>query len=196
MAYFNKNQSGGNRSFGKPRFGNDRPEMFKATCANCGKSCEVPFKPNGSKPVLCRDCFRGNEGADSRGFENKSDRQMYDAVCSNCGMNCKIPFRPTAGREVLCSNCFEKNGPIDTRKPFEKSNFSRDDRPQRVNDAPDYKAQFAALNAKMDKILDILNSAMAAAPVTDVEVEEILKEVKVEKKPKKTTKKTTASKKK
>ena len=32
------------------------------------KSCEVPFRPNGSKPVYCRDCFNGQRDAgDSRG---------------------------------------------------------------------------------------------------------------------------------
>jgi len=216
MAYFNKgNDSRGNRNFGKPRFGNDRPELFKATCANCGKACEVPFRPTGSKPVLCRDCFKNNSGNESRGFENRNDRQMYDAVCSNCGNNCKIPFRPTAGREVLCSNCFEKNGPIDTRKPFEKTSFNRDDRPQRTNNDANYKAQFEALHAKMDKILDILNSAMTEVEDTATEgrstpaekavgdeVVEAVEEIKVEKKakvakaPKKTTKKAASPKKK
>jgi len=199
MAYFNRsNQSGNKRNFGKPRFGNGTPELHKAICANCGKACEVPFKPNGSKPVLCRDCFKNNEGTDSRGFENRTDRKMHDAICSNCGMNCKIPFRPTGGREVLCSNCFEKNGPIDTRKPFERQNFNRNDRPQRINDVPNYQVQFDALNAKMDKILDILHSAMTEVPSEEpVVVEEIPEEKKEEiVKTKKTAKKTTSPKKK
>ncbi|MEJ2673485.1 MAG: DNA-directed RNA polymerase [Deltaproteobacteria bacterium] len=29
----------------------------KATCAECGKECEVPFKPSGTRPVYCRECF-------------------------------------------------------------------------------------------------------------------------------------------
>ncbi|MDD4295204.1 MAG: DNA-directed RNA polymerase [Candidatus Omnitrophica bacterium] len=32
-------------------------EMHKATCAECKKECEVPFKPNSDRPVYCRDCF-------------------------------------------------------------------------------------------------------------------------------------------
>ena len=58
---------------------NEYKQMHKATCSNCGKACEVPFKPNGSKPVLCRDCFRnsnspfeGGGRTDSRGFQNRS----------------------------------------------------------------------------------------------------------------------------
>lgn len=30
---------------------------FKANCATCGDVCEVPFRPNGVKPVYCNNCF-------------------------------------------------------------------------------------------------------------------------------------------
>ena len=33
-------------------------EMHKATCSECGKECEVPFKPTEGKPVYCRECYR------------------------------------------------------------------------------------------------------------------------------------------
>lgn len=36
----------------------DSREMHKATCADCGKECEVPFKPSGDRPVYCKECFR------------------------------------------------------------------------------------------------------------------------------------------
>ena len=32
-------------------------EMFTATCDSCGGQARVPFKPTGSKPVYCSDCF-------------------------------------------------------------------------------------------------------------------------------------------
>ncbi|MFH1169402.1 MAG: CxxC-x17-CxxC domain-containing protein [Chloroflexota bacterium] len=44
--------SGGGGSYGAPR------QMFPATCAECGKSTEVPFQPRGDKPVYCSDCYR------------------------------------------------------------------------------------------------------------------------------------------
>ena len=28
-----------------------------AICSDCGKECEVPFKPAEGRPVYCRDCF-------------------------------------------------------------------------------------------------------------------------------------------
>jgi len=37
-------------------------EMHQATCVRCKKFCEVPFKPNGKKPVFCRDCFSTQDG--------------------------------------------------------------------------------------------------------------------------------------
>ena len=33
-------------------------QMFEITCANCGKTDQVPFQPRGDRPVLCADCFR------------------------------------------------------------------------------------------------------------------------------------------
>jgi CxxC-x17-CxxC domain-containing protein len=62
-------QSFGNKgSFGnKPSFGGDRDKkdvtLYAATCTTCGKSCEVPFRPDGKKPVLCRDCFAAKNEA-------------------------------------------------------------------------------------------------------------------------------------
>jgi len=32
-------------------------EMHKATCADCGQECEVPFKPDPSRPVYCKECW-------------------------------------------------------------------------------------------------------------------------------------------
>jgi len=33
-------------------------EMHKVTCSECGKETEVPFKPDGERPVYCRDCYQ------------------------------------------------------------------------------------------------------------------------------------------
>ena len=67
----------GDRSFGRRDFGGrdggrgfdrggDRP-MYKAICSNCGKDCEVPFRPTNGKPVYCSDCFEkiGGRKSDS-----------------------------------------------------------------------------------------------------------------------------------
>ncbi|MGC9780094.1 MAG: DNA-directed RNA polymerase [Candidatus Heimdallarchaeota archaeon] len=33
-------------------------EMHEVTCADCGQKTEVPFKPDGERPVYCQDCYR------------------------------------------------------------------------------------------------------------------------------------------
>ncbi len=43
-------------------FGGGQREMFKVTCSDCKKECEVPFKPSGDRPVYCKDCFSKRKG--------------------------------------------------------------------------------------------------------------------------------------
>lgn len=39
--------------------GSDRPTgAHKAVCDGCQVPCEVPFIPNGKKPVYCRNCYK------------------------------------------------------------------------------------------------------------------------------------------
>jgi CxxC-x17-CxxC domain-containing protein len=33
-------------------------KMYPIVCADCGKEAEVPFKPDGDRPVYCRDCYQ------------------------------------------------------------------------------------------------------------------------------------------
>jgi len=42
-----------------------RPTMHDAVCDECGKDCQVPFKPSGEKPVYCSDCFEKKGGRSS-----------------------------------------------------------------------------------------------------------------------------------
>ena len=32
-------------------------QSFTATCAQCGKTTELPFEPRQGRPVYCRECF-------------------------------------------------------------------------------------------------------------------------------------------
>jgi len=44
---------------GERRGGYGRPRrMYRATCSDCGKETEVPFKPTGDRPVYCSDCYK------------------------------------------------------------------------------------------------------------------------------------------
>jgi len=99
-------------------------EMFKATCSDCGKECEVPFKPTEGKPVRCQDCFRKARPARNNGGRRRFDnhrsggfnrnfnsrpRVMTKTTCSSCGKECEVPFKPTQGKPVYCQDCFRNN---------------------------------------------------------------------------------------
>lgn len=93
------------------------PTLFPSKCAECGNKCEVPFKPNGRKPVLCRDCFKKDDfgGAPKRFESSYSDRpsfgekKMFDAECEKCGDECQVPFKPNGKKPVYCIECLEES---------------------------------------------------------------------------------------
>lgn len=158
---------GGDRGFGRGSDRGPRMEMHPATCAECGESCEVPFKPTGSRPVLCRDCFKGNQGESrptrsfggdrSFGGGDRSfgdDRKMYKTQCATCREECSVPFQPKPGRAIYCRDCMGKNdGGRDFRAPREERRGGENKGWALTKD------QFEMLNSKMDKILKLLQIA-------------------------------------
>lgn len=58
---------------GGPRRDDFSPgKRYPATCNNCRAACEVPFRPNGMKPVFCRDCFKPeNDRAERPSFNSR-----------------------------------------------------------------------------------------------------------------------------
>lgn len=68
---------GEGRKFRRKEGARDRgSEKFSATCNECQKACELPFRPTGDRPVYCSDCFRNKgEGRDnnSRQFDRRND---------------------------------------------------------------------------------------------------------------------------
>ncbi|HLD21406.1 MAG TPA: CxxC-x17-CxxC domain-containing protein [Patescibacteria group bacterium] len=68
---FNKFNDGGSRA---GKFQSDK-QLHEATCESCGKTCGVPFKPNGKKPVYCSLCFKKGNHGESKGDYEKRDFQ-------------------------------------------------------------------------------------------------------------------------
>ena len=68
------------KSFGDKRSGGFNPKdraprenkSYPAVCSDCGKACDVPFRPDGVKPVLCRDCY--SKKAPATNMSNGRDR--------------------------------------------------------------------------------------------------------------------------
>lgn len=193
MGNFKRSGDGGNfkgrdsrdRGFGNRGGGggfrdrDSRPEMHKAICSECGKDCEVPFRPTGDKPVYCSDCFRSKDKDDSR-RPSFGDKKMFPAVCDKCGQHCEVPFRPTGDKPVFCSQCFGKG---DNATPRTKA-------PEQSN------KQMEMINAKLDKILNLLAPTAPKEVLKKEEVAKPRKEEKVKPKAKVALKKVKAKKKK
>ncbi|MEK6858083.1 MAG: CxxC-x17-CxxC domain-containing protein [Nanoarchaeota archaeon] len=95
----------------------------------------------------------GGRGRDSRSFERKRF-ELHTATCDKCKKQCEVPFRPTQGKPVYCSDCFRKDGDYGSSSSSSKSEFTpnRTTAPQSGGSSD----QFNEINAKLDKILEIL----------------------------------------
>lgn len=87
MGNFNRFDKGrGDNKFGGRKFGerdNGPRQMHKATCGDCGQSCEVPFRPTGDRPVFCSNCFKGKDGGSKPSFAPSFSPQRFDRDNSN-----------------------------------------------------------------------------------------------------------------
>jgi len=65
-ASFDGGRRGGNG--GGAGYNSGPRQMYDATCSNCGKTCQVPFRPTLDeqgkpvKPIYCQDCYRSMKG--------------------------------------------------------------------------------------------------------------------------------------
>jgi CxxC-x17-CxxC domain-containing protein len=48
----------------------DTPQLFAAVCSDCGKGCEVPFRPSAEKPVYCSACFGKKKHSNDKDARN------------------------------------------------------------------------------------------------------------------------------
>lgn len=103
---------------------------------------------------------------------NGRGKPLFSADCSNCGTYCEVPFRPTQGRPVFCRDCFKTQDQGQDRfaddrfgsDRYEARPYRKEAKPFRESSVPSAgkmtEEQFKTLNAKLDKILNILELAM------------------------------------
>lgn len=147
---FNKNRGNGGfnrRGDARPGFGDrpsfggrdrERSEMFTATCSDCGNQCQVPFRPNGSKPVYCDNCF----SAKRDGYSNDS---------ANSGA-------PKHRSQQV--DTFTFGAPAPKHTPSQSATSQSDKR------LDELKKQVDALSAKIDKLLHIAQNGPQPKSVT------------------------------
>ena len=65
-------------SYGRRR--DEKPTMHKVVCDKCHKRCEVPFLPTDTKPVYCRDCFKGPSSSKESGNNNNNNNNIGSQI--------------------------------------------------------------------------------------------------------------------
>jgi CxxC-x17-CxxC domain-containing protein len=90
-----KRFGGGGGGFRGRDGGRDRDRgpvtMHQAVCDQCGKNCEVPFRPSGDKPVYCNDCFGSKkDSGGSRGSDRYSQKSFDSKPAVSSGGNDEV----------------------------------------------------------------------------------------------------------
>lgn len=219
MGNFNKGGFGGGKKFGGGGRGGDRggnrggfggrgndrerPEMHRATCDECGKGCEVPFRPSGEKPVFCSDCFenkrdggndrggdrgdRGNRGFDKRDSQPRfGDRRPSRNEGGNGGENYKAQLQQI--NDTLYKILKALTNESEETKKEEGVKVDRHEK------APKKKVDATELKQTLNKVIETVTPAKKSAPKKKAPAKKKATPKKVA--PKKATgKKTTAKKK-
>ena len=74
--------------------------MHKATCADCGKNCEVPFKPSRDKPVYCSNCFSKRDGSGSGPRKPDQSNKKHDEINAKLDKILFLLQRTDSAKEV------------------------------------------------------------------------------------------------
>ena len=142
-------RGGYQREGGRPSFGGGRPsfnrkggnnedrEMFNATCASCQKSCQVPFRPSGDRPVFCRDCFGSNAGpSDDRGRrDDRASSPRFERRESTSSFSSAPSFTP--------------------KSPVADSRID------------DLKRQLTAMEVKLDQIVQLVSTGASVVALVE-----------------------------
>lgn len=101
--------------------------MFRTTCDSCHKPCEVPFKPNGKKPVFCDACFNQTRETSHSDFVKRKDKMIFDAP---------------EGAAQRGPVTYSENSPTATATDAKFMEVKR---------------ELTSVNAKLDKLIDIMS---------------------------------------
>ena len=92
-----------------------RSSMHDAVCDECGKKCQVPFKPSGERPIYCSDCFEKKGGRDSGGRDSDRSRDRRDSSRRNFGGRDSRRPSPSYTGDRNISQLTEKIGALNAK---------------------------------------------------------------------------------
>lgn len=137
----NKKHPGGHRQDKQTDGG--QAEKFSATCSECQKRCDVPFRPSPDKPVYCSACFGMKKSAnESRGSEAGRGRNEKDSYHSERPSYVKTDRQGGSSEQITA---------------LKHSNEG----------ISELKRQIKGLEVKLNRILDLINPPLPSAKVPE-----------------------------
>ncbi|MBF0122232.1 MAG: hypothetical protein HQL21_02340 [Candidatus Omnitrophica bacterium] len=93
-------------------------QMHQATCADCKKECEIPFKPSGERPVYCKECFsrRRSGNAPKVVVENNLKEVAVIPAAIPVVMNIPEPLVKEKKKPVAAKKPVVKKKPVPAKK--------------------------------------------------------------------------------
>ena len=190
-------------SFGGGRGGNDRGgfrggdrevTMHKTNCAECGGVAEVPFRPNGEKPVFCNDCFGDKKDAPSFGRNDRGDRGGSRDFSERKTSAPATDTRLQEQMDALHKKLDKIIKALDIKEPFETKDIFRAAKTEIKEKTPKYTPPTAnALSQVVEKAT--AKKAVKAAPAKSEKKAPAAKKAVAKKAPVKATAKKAAKKK-
>ena len=133
--------------------------MFSAVCSECNRTCEVPFRPTGDRPVFCNDCFSNKRGSSQGGHPQtqRAEQSSYDGYTRRYAS----PARGLPQRDFTPPASFSKP-PVEDK---------------RINEL---KQQLDAVNKKLDTVIEMMKvvpvaEAAKAVPTKKAKVRKLAK---------------------
>lgn len=153
--YRGERSGGRDEGRGRPSYGDKRggdrggereTAMFQATCSECKKNCDVPFRPANDKPVYCSSCFSAKRERDDKEYKSGSFNRE--------------PKR------------FSNDRPVD--RPAPRTDFARPEfKPVPADDIT--KKQLADISFKLDKLINAIEKMSVAKKESPVQMEAPIK---------------------
>lgn len=135
--------------------------MHPAVCDQCGKACEVPFRPTEGKPIYCTICFGEKKNA---GKNKNSDRTSNDKF-----------NKSETSNNVNSGSSFGKGNNNDLKKQVEILNVKMD-RLIKAVEAMNNTKPFAIEEKKKEKV----------KPVQAIQTKKVVQKASIKKTKKKT----------
>jgi len=96
-------------------------QLYEATCDTCGEKIQVPFKPDGSRPTFCKECFKD--------YQRAMARAKNEQVNSSQSVSQPTNNSQTSNHQSVAPSFRKKEDKPKETKRFERKAFISGEKP-------------------------------------------------------------------